>query len=216
MFKKSALVLFLALTFCISAFAQEQDKPMPNRWHGLVIDQSTPEDAIKALGQPVSDKTESFRPYPFEKRISTKGKTFRHLKFKEIKGLDSAHLVFTDNKLVFISLDFKDKIPAAAIQNNYGIEFEPKISSMEVSMHPGNYERHEGKLYPKNYPAGYFLQGETPEVWIGAAIDNSSFGALMMGSSRGSTGTGAFPGKAAMVMILSRSLENREGADVLK
>lgn len=214
--RKVVLALLGVLAFGVSAFAQETDKPSPNRWHGLTIDQSTPEDAIAALGQPVSDKTESFRPYPFEKRISTKGKTFRQLKFKEIKGLDSARLVFTDDKLIFIALDFKDKIPATAIQNNYGIEFEVKVSQMDVSMNPRNYERVQGKLYPKNFPSGYFLQGMTAEVWIGATIDNSSFGSLMMGSSRGSTGTGAFPGKATSVIILSRSLENREGADVLK
>jgi hypothetical protein len=216
MFKNAALLLCLTLTFCASALSQEQDKPMPDRWHGLIINQSTPEEAIKALGQPVSDKNESFRPYPFDKRISTKGKTFRQLKFKEIKGLDSARLVFTDDKLVCIFLDLKDKIAASAIQNNYGIEFEPKISAMNSSNNPNDYERHEGKLYPKNYPAGYYLVGTTPEVWIGAAIDNSSFGAMMLGSSRGSTGSGAFPGKAAALIILSRSLENREGADVLK
>jgi hypothetical protein len=216
MIKKVALLLFSTLIFCISALAQDQDKPMPDRWHGLIIDQSTPEDAIKALGQPVSDKDESFRPYPFDKRISTKGKTFRQLKFKEIKGLDSARLVFTDNKLVCIMLDLKEKIPASAIQNNYGIEFEPKIGAMSASSNPNDYERHEGKLYPKNYPAGYYLVGTTQEVWIGAAIDNSSFGAMMLGSSRGSTGSGAFPGKAQSVIILSRALENREGSDVLK
>jgi hypothetical protein len=213
---KHALLLLLAFAFCVSALAQEQDKPMPDRWHGLVIDQSTPEDAIRALGQPVSDKNESFRPYPFDKRISTKGKTFRQLKFKEIKGLDSARLVFSDSKLVCISLDLKEKVPASAIQNNYGIEFEPKIGGIETSGNSRDYERREGKLYPKNYPAGYYLVGTTPQVWIGAAIDNSSFASLMLGSSRGSTGGGAFPGKAMSVIILSRSLENREGADVLK
>jgi hypothetical protein len=216
MIRSTALLLFLAFAFCSSTLAQEQDKPMPDRWRGLIIDQSTPEDAIKILGQPISDKDESFRPYPFDKRISTKGKTFRHLKFKEVKGLDSARLVFTDNKLVCISLDLKEHIPASAIQNNYGIEFEPKIGALSSSSNPRDYERHEGKLYPKNYPAGYYLVGMTPEVWIGAAIKNSSFGSMMLGSSRGSTGSGAFPGKAMSVIILSRSLENREGADVLK
>jgi hypothetical protein len=217
MIKNAALLFLLALAFCASALAQEgQDKPMPDRWHGLIIDQSTPEDAIKALGQPASDKNETFRPYPFDKRISTKGKTFRHLKFKDIKGLDSALLVFTGDKLICISLDLKDSIPASAIQNNYGIEFEPKIGAMSASSNPNDYERHEGKLYPKNYPAGYYLVGTTPEVWIGAAINNSSFGSMMLGSSRGSTGSGAFPGKAQSVIILSRSLENREGSDVLK
>jgi hypothetical protein len=216
MINKIALLIFIGFGLCASGLAQEQDKPMPDRWRGLVIDQSTPEDAIKTLGQPISDKDESFRPYPFDKRISTKGKTFRHLKFKEVKGLDSARLVFTDNKLVCIFLDLKEHIPASAIQSNYGIEFEPKIGAMSSSSNPRDYERHEGKLYPKTYPSGYYLVGMTPEVWIGAAINNSSFGSMMLGSSRGSTGSGAFPGKAMSVIILSRSLENREGSDVLK
>jgi hypothetical protein len=216
MLKKLTLLLVLALTSCAAAFAQEQDKPMPDRWRGLIIDQSTPEDAIKVLGQPASDKTDNFRPYPFDKRISTKGKTFRHLKFKEVKGLDSALLVFTDNKLVGISLDLKEHIAASAIPNNYGIEFEPKIGSLSASSNPRDYERHEGKLYPKNYPAGYYLVAETPEVWIGAAINNSSLGSALLGSSRGSTGAGAFPGKAMSLIIVSRSLANREGEDVLK
>jgi len=38
-----------------------------------------------------------------------------------------ALLVFNENKLVCITLDLKEKIPAAAIQNNYGVEFEPKM-----------------------------------------------------------------------------------------
>src|SRR5207237_249535 len=145
-----------------------------------------------------------------------KGRTFRHLKFKEIKGLDSAHLVFTDNKLVAILLDLKEKIPAESIQNNYGIDFEPKIGGFAVSSDPKNYERVRGKLYPKNYPSTYSLVGTTSEVWICASIDNSSLGSLMLGSNRGSTGAGAFPGKAVGILILSRSLENKEGADVLK
>ncbi|HYX29346.1 MAG TPA: hypothetical protein VE863_12345 [Pyrinomonadaceae bacterium] len=216
MINRSALLLSIA--FAVSAFAlgQEPDKPMPDRWHGLIIDQSTPEDAVKALGQPANDKDDSFRPYPFDKRISTKGKTFRHLKFKDIKGLNYAELVFADNKLVSISLNFKEKIPATAIQNDYGVDFEPKIGGFESSSNPRDYERHEGKLYPKNYPPGYYLVATTERVWIGAAIDNSSFASMMLGSSRGSTGGGAFPGKAVSVIIVSRSLENREGSDVLK
>lgn len=216
MLKKLTLLLVLALAACATAVAQEQDKPMPDRWRGLIIDKSTPEDAFKILGQPASDKTDNFRPYPFDKRISTKGKTFRHLKFKEVKGLDSALLVFTNNKLVGISLDLKEHIAASAIPNNYGIEFEPKIGSLSASSNPQDYERHEGKLYPKNYPAGYYLVAETSEVWIGAAINNGSLGSALLGSSRGSTGAGAFPGKAMSVIIVSRSLANSEGADVLK
>lgn len=138
MLKITSVATVLIFTFCVSMLAQEQDKPMPDRWRGLIIDTSTVDDAIKTLGPPASDKVEGFKPYPLEKRISTKGRTFRHLKFKEIKGLDSARLVFMDNKLVGIILDLKEKIPATAVQNNYGIEFEPKFGAFAVSSDPKN------------------------------------------------------------------------------
>lgn len=44
------------LLFILTGVAQGQGKPMPDRWRGLVIDESTPEDAIRILGQPQSDK----------------------------------------------------------------------------------------------------------------------------------------------------------------
>jgi hypothetical protein len=214
--KKHLILAALLLLTCKNVVAQEQDKPMPDRWHGMIIDKSTPDDAIKALGQPLTDKPETFKPYPLEKRITSKGRIFRQLHYKNVTGLDSVRLVFTDDKLVAIILDLREKIPAPAIPNNYGIEFEPKISGMDSSMNPGAYERHEGKLYPKNYPAFYYLVGTTPKVWVAAGIGNSSTSSILFGSSRGSTGTGAFPGKAENILILSRSLEHNEGADVLK
>jgi hypothetical protein len=117
-----------------SVCAQEQDHPLPDRWHGLIIDQSTPEDAVAALGQPSSDKPENnFKPYPLDKRISTKGKAIRQLQYKNVPGFDLVKLYFADGKLAAIYLDLKEKIAASAIPNNYGIEFEPKISSIETS-----------------------------------------------------------------------------------
>jgi len=210
------LLLLLVLTIS-SVCAQEQDHPLPDRWHGLIIDQSTPEDAVAALGQPSSDKPENnFKPYPLDKRISTKGKAIRQLQYKNVPGFDLVKLYFADGKLAAIFLDLKEKIAASAIPNNYGIEFEPKISSVETSSDPHRYERNQGKLYPKDYPAGYYLVGTTPQVWIAAGINNSSTGSILFGSGRGSAGDGAFPGKAENVLILSRALANREGADVLK
>jgi hypothetical protein len=57
--KRSAILATLILILSFGAVAQEQDKPMPDRWRGLVIDQSTPEDAIRILGEPKKDKVGS-------------------------------------------------------------------------------------------------------------------------------------------------------------
>lgn len=224
MFKSPALIL-LAILLCATTFyaqespqpkTQDADKVQPDRWRGLILDQSTPEDAIKVLGKPISDKNDKFKPYPLDKRISTKGKTFRFLTFKKLNGVDEALLVFTDNKLVAISLKLREKIPAASLPNIYDVKFEPKISAVDQAFHPRDYEQNQGKLYPSNYPATYFLIAITERSFVSVFIDNSSMSSVLLGSSRGSTGDGAFPGTTNVVQLISRSLETHEGADVLK
>lgn len=49
----AVLLIFLCVGFVC---AQEQDRPMPDRWRGLILDQSTHEDVIRVLGKPKSDK----------------------------------------------------------------------------------------------------------------------------------------------------------------
>lgn len=61
--------------------------------------------------------------------------------------------------------------------------------------------------------ADYYLTSTTPQVRVAAGINNSSTGAILLGSGRGSAGDGAFPGNAENVLILSRTLTNHEGAD---
>jgi hypothetical protein len=47
------IAIFVVLLFCVNIAApQEQDGAKPDRWRGLILDESTPEDAIKLLGQP--------------------------------------------------------------------------------------------------------------------------------------------------------------------
>ncbi|MEO8649379.1 MAG: hypothetical protein ABI539_09460 [Acidobacteriota bacterium] len=51
---KKFLPLFL-LAVVAPIFAQQ-----PDRWHGLIVDQSSPDDAIATLGTPDSDKIDKF------------------------------------------------------------------------------------------------------------------------------------------------------------
>src|SRR5713101_3662012 len=116
----------------MEALAQEANKPgdqdsvQPDRWRGLILDQSTPEDAIRILGQPNKDKIGEFKPYPLEKRFNLKGE-FRHFQYKKLQGVESAELVFTKGKLISILLELDKSIPASALQNIYRVEFEPKF-----------------------------------------------------------------------------------------
>ncbi len=50
------LILAALLLSCIPVAAQDTDGPKPDRWRGLVLDQSTTGDAIKSLGTPDNDR----------------------------------------------------------------------------------------------------------------------------------------------------------------
>jgi hypothetical protein len=207
----------LIALFTIGVRAQTQDdKPQPDRWRGLILDQSTPEDAIRILGQPDKDKIEAFKPYPLEKRFNLKGE-FRYFHYKKLEGIEKAALVFTKGKLVAISLQLTNEIPAAALQNIYGVEFEPKFSSVDAAFHPGQFERNQGKLYAKSFPGVYMLIARADHSYVSAMITQNALAvALVGGGSQGSNGDGAFPGKTKVIQLISRSLETHEGEKVLK
>src|SRR5258705_3230427 len=46
------LLLMVLWAVCVPVFTQDNDNPQPDRWRDLVLDQSTPEDALKVLGKP--------------------------------------------------------------------------------------------------------------------------------------------------------------------
>jgi len=72
--------------------------------------------------------------------------------------MNEAKLMFRDDKLVSIGLQPTRTIEAKALPNIYGIEFEVKVSGIEEAVNPKDYERSNGRVYPKTYPAVYFLK----------------------------------------------------------
>jgi hypothetical protein len=218
---KNALALSLVIFLAVSAYPQEQDKPLPDRWHGLIIDQSTPDDAIKLLGPPKKDRDGGLRTYPLNERLTLdhNSKGFRKLYYEKLPGVEHVEIVFKDNKLVAIEIHPEQSIPAGNVPNLYGLEFTPKIGKGDQLFNPKDYESNRGNTYPKNYPVAYNLVAQTEKTFISAFVSNSSVGSILLGSRRGKTGEndlGGFPGKVEFIQIISRTLENRAGADVLK
>jgi hypothetical protein len=198
------------------AFAQEG--PKPDRWRGLVIDEATPEDAIKALGQPSSRKTDQVRGFFVDNKwISRKRdeKVFDVLQFKNAEGVKIAALTFLDGKLAIIYVGLKTEPEAAALSGIYGVNFMPRISGVDLAIAPQDYERREGRVYPKTYPSVYYLVSVTEKVFVGGLVSNASMGAALRGSM-GIPDAGAMPGKVVAVQMISRRLENKDGADALK
>ncbi|MGE0131863.1 MAG: hypothetical protein AB7U82_27585 [Blastocatellales bacterium] len=206
----------VCVVLCIS-FALAQEGAKLDRWRGLVIDEATPEAAIEALGKPSSDKVDRLRVFDVDSKWISKRieqKIFRRLEFKA-DGVDKATLSFLDNKLVMIELDPKDKPDASALARIYGIDFLPRISGFQLAVNPRDYERREGRIYPKIYPSVFSIVAVTDRVFVGVLISNAGFGAALRGSA-GIPDAGAMPGKVERIQIISRRLENKDGAEALK
>jgi hypothetical protein len=224
--KLSRLPLFLALLLCLSAssFAQlrppvqDQDSPLPDRWRGLVIDESVPEDAIRILGKPDKDRIEGESTYPLNRRITLDedSKDARKLTFEHLEGMTSVDLLFRDNTLVLIELRPNKKIRASALGRIYKIHFSPKFSSI-YDVSPRAYDNRG--LQPVDYPPVYFLISLADTTYVSAEIKSGIAGALLGKNQRGkisSDDDGGYPGNVNKIQLISRRLDNREGADILK
>lgn len=215
------LILLILLTFLtVTVFSQEDTQPQPDRWRGLIIDQSTPEDALRILGKPTKDRIGELPVAALNQWVSKKRKekVFRTIEFKVSDGIQKAFLSFLDNKLVMITLDVKSGTVAPnGLSNIYGVEFYPMIKALDIALFEKDFERNQGKIYPKTYPTVYTLAAVTERSFVSAMISNvpSFMGAL--GKTMGVPDEpGSFPGKVEFVQIISRTLQNRDGADVLK
>jgi hypothetical protein len=215
------ILILIAVLMTVPSFtcAQEQERPLPDRWRGLILDQSTPEDAIRVLGTPAIDKMGSLSAFRIQSWLTkkTKERIFRTLEFKKPEGIDKAFLSFLDGKLVAITLDMKKGIAPGALSNIYGIEFQPMVGATDIAFRPRDYETTQGRVYPKTYPTVYSMVGVSEKSFVDAMVTNvPSFGGALARSAGIPDQPGTFPGKVEFVTLISRTLENRDGADVLK
>ena len=76
-------------------------------WQGLFIDESTPQDAKRVLGEPVNDELDRLNIRVVDRWLSSKqkDKAFRKLTFRRIEKVDKVELFFLDDKLVMMRLD---------------------------------------------------------------------------------------------------------------
>lgn len=216
-------IFTILLCLTLSAFGQtnatetKSDSPQPDRWRGLIIDETKPDEAINLLGKPKKDKTDSLKIFGIQDWLTKqiKEKKFRLLGYEKPEGLDFVWLGFLDDKLVFIKLEPK-KLPATALARAYGIDFAPNFNGINVAFNPKNYERNQGKLYPKNYPAIYDLIAVSEKTFLSAAVDNGGFGSILKEAMGVPDSTISFPGKIMYLQIVSRKLENLDGVDQLR
>ena len=133
----AALVAF-SLALHSPGVAQEQDRPRPDRWRGMVLGETTPEAAISSLGKPAKDSVQSLRVTSVEQWVSKKRKekVFRTLEYKKLSdGVEKAWLAFLDGKLVSITLDLKEgTVSPNGLTSIYGVEFTPIVGQADLAL----------------------------------------------------------------------------------
>lgn len=216
---KILLGLFFVFVFVVGGFAQS-DSPQPNQWKELVLDQTSADEIIKRFGKPKSDKIEKV-VIPAISQLLTKElklKKWRILNYKTIENVKNTLLVFgTDNKLVIIHFELKDLAPKVFI-DAYGLAFKPVFSGFDQAFNAKDFARDaNGNVYAKSYPTVYYLFGTSEKSFVVAGIANvPSFGGALKKSIGIPDSTLGYPGKVMTVELISRLLEDKSSADVLK
>lgn len=201
----------------------------PDTWHGLTLNVSTPEDAIRILGKPSSDKAnQSLQIFLLDKWLAGKHnqKVFRTLTFKKPEAdFAEAQLSFFDNKLMMISLEAKHDDETWVDPNNlnqwFGIKFTPRIRKVgQKLLSPQEFESNAGGAPPKSRHGDYDMIGVSERSFILARVDNMEdvpVGIFTRGDVAGARhrnkerkerdAAREFPGRIFIIQIISRKLE---------
>ena len=218
MFVNIIIVLFCA----VSLLAQVND-PRPDGWSGMVLNVSSPDDAIHLFGAPAKDKDKT--ALDIRRNLSWlsdkyKQKVFRTLTYKKWHGYKQVQLSFLDNKLVLISLE----APNAELEQNW-IDPDELERLFAVSFKP-HHRKFRGKLpAPSEFQANaptelkkdeyaywYDMIAVTENSFIIAIADNYQYRSGLFDSpdvkkrkeikARGRM----YPGYVSYIEIVSRSL----------
>ena len=190
----------------------------PDRWHGLIVGQSTASDVAAALGTPESDKPDRLFIQRVDKWFipGLHSKSLRKQSFRSVEGFSRVDLYYYDERLAVIQLEPSKHLSPNALQNIYGVGFAPFVDRLAEAAFPRDFERNQGKIYPKQYPFQYSLVAVTEKSILAAEVLKSGFASALSDSAGIPDSTASFPGKVTRIQIISLVLENRQGADLLK
>ena len=223
-----AAVLVLALLFGVTSSPAQQSSVQTDGWRGLVIDVSTPQDAIRILGQPASDKSgQTLRLVLVDKWLpggSYNEKIFRTLMFKKPDGFEQVWLSFRDDKLVFIDLvphtgNVQDWIDPDNLAEMFNSKFIYSEWHFGKKLAPLTEFEKLDSTPPKKFAMLYDMIAITDRTFVLAYVDNKkSFGTSLIGppctgcanaenkKKKARDAGGTFPGQVSGISIISRKL----------
>ena len=214
----------VAFFICLCAtFAVAQEKPAPDRWAGMVLNVSTPEDAIRLLGQPSKDKDKVIldEPRPLSwLSDKCKEKVFRTLSYKRIQEFKNVRFSFLEGKLVAITME----APNAELEDNwidpdnleqlFGVVFKPAKRNYGIKLPPPSdfHANAPSELKKDDYDYWYDMIAISDQSFIVAITDNYQYQSGIFASPDAKKrkqinirGT-RYPGYVSTIEIISRTL----------
>lgn len=232
------LVVIVLLTNLSPLMAQNHEM-RSDGWRGLVLDVSTPEDAIRILGKPSKDEDKvSVRIWGIDNWLAgkEKQKIFRTLSYKwgKAKGAEFVELAFLDGRLAIITLQelpTPDRRQAGWIdpddlEKQFSAPFKPRNREASKDLPPLSEFQSKAPTELSKYESYYDALGVAEKSFIVALIDNDKdisgyvgiFGPDPTAGSRekekkkirkGIDAVGKYPGYVSSLKIISRRLAVR-------
>ena len=204
--KKLSILLVLLLAGI--AFGQQQD-----RWNSLVIDETTPEQAITLLGKPKSEIKSNYVNADFYRLLSieTGKEIFRVLNFGD-EGIETRiMLTFSGGKLVAIDAypkDFAASELVSKLGTNWRLPVEDAATDLENWDQPRSAEIRKAPTVVKNFwlPV-YTLLAKTPKVFAVVAVSPTRNDMKKTEVSE----SGPYWGNVWSLSIVSRTLVRKPG-----
>jgi hypothetical protein len=173
---KSAFVFLLLLT--VTAFAQVHGNPLPDRCHAMVLDQTTPSEAIARFGGPEIAATLRLGTDPILHWITKRQHemVFRSLVFKKpAPTVKRVWLSFLNGKRVLITLKSAgETLSANALPAVSGADFQPLRDSRGEVRSSHDFERRASGASPKSLPPVYHLAAVMKQRFVIALVGASS------------------------------------------
>lgn len=175
---KTIRVLFACYALvAVTLPAQSGNAPRPDGFRGLILNETTVEDANRIFRQPASDKVDRLNVSIIDKWLDPKHKEkiFRQLAFKDIGDFNWIKLSFLDNKLVMIELDFKKYFPEQKLKSLFAVDFWPVGIANGPSSLPDKPGKYPAPFIPTFYPFSYNEVGisEKAFIWVDCSTSNT-------------------------------------------
>ena len=201
--------ILLVLLFAGTSFGQQAD-----RWKGLVIDETTPEQAIALLGKPASDEKSEVYVLWFQRLLTndTNQTTFRRMGFGSEKDFPDLTLTFSSGRLVVIEANLKDT-PASSLTSTFATKWRLPIKDPATEFEdwdqPRPTENPRVGTDPEKGEMGYTLLAKTSKVFTLVGVLPSVDDMTKTEVSE----AGPYWGNVLSITIVSRTLEKKPGEE---